>query len=102
MRPHTTPYRQIKNNLISVAEEFKNQHRDFSDPFKGTNFLTREVVLRRRFRNKVWYELSYGTGMSGDWIFGVTFEGSDAARELSTCCSTFTEVSDLLKLGEAL
>ena len=90
-------YRTIESELRTVADEF-SKTRAVNSPFKGTNFMTSDVVTRRKGKHGVWFELSYGRGMSNEWIFGVTFADFDGTEygEKSGCCHTLGEVRDRL------
>ena len=90
-------YRTIESELRTVADEFSKTITKNS-PFKGTNFMTSDVVTRRKGKNGIYFELSYGRGIVNDWIFGVTFRDFDDAdyHDQSGLCHTIGEVRDRL------
>ena len=57
--------------------------------FKGTNFITPEIISRTQIKNKnACLEISYGTGMFSTYLIGLTFTGE--LKDLSTCYSADT------------
>ena len=92
------PYMKIERELSAIANEFGTGTADRM--FKGTNFITNNIVARKKLRGKpVAFELSYGTGMSSDYVYGVTFADKDGMNfhDQNKCCHTFEEVRETLE-----
>lgn len=95
-------YRDIERGLRTVADKFIEAKGHDNSPFnrlKSKNFMTSNVVTIRKLSNGVWFELSYGTGFSNDYIFGVTFmdnKGTDF-EDICACCYEFSEVEAVLE-----
>lgn len=93
-------YTEIESKLSAIGQGFGASPRG-SSPFRGHNFMTENTVTRRPLRTlpNVWFELSYGQGMTGGYIYGVTFathkDGHD--HDSSQCCHTFEEVEEALE-----
>lgn len=62
--------------------------------------MTPEVSFHGKLKNPDWFiELSYGTGIFSNWIFGVTFlnaKGKPLFDE-SKCCHSLEEIEDYLQ-----
>ena len=94
-------YRTIESELRTIADEFSKSSA-INSPFKGNNFMTNCIAASRKHKSGMWLELSYGRGMSDNWIFGVTFadfDGNDY-HEASGCCHDMDEVRE--KINSAL
>lgn len=64
--------------------------------FKGKNFMTPNIVNTGKI-NGLLIELSYGTGMSHNLIFGVSvLDRSGERHKESQCCHSLTEVEEVL------
>jgi len=90
-------YKELESKLYEVGKKFDFGGNKGVSPFKGRNFLTPDVVMIGRYKNGVWFELSYGTGFEGDWLFGVTFMRAGVKMlEESTACHSIEEVEEVL------
>jgi hypothetical protein len=101
-------YRDIEKGLHTIANKFSTKEAGFTPtPFnnlKGKNFMTPDVVSIRRLNNGIWFELSYGTGFSNDYIFGVTLmdnKGTDF-HDINECVYEFSEVEEILEKAQNL
>ena len=94
----TAPYIEIERKLASIGDEYGAK--GGQSPFKGRNFMTDEVVCRKKVKGQpVWFELSYGRGIRGSYIYGVTFITSAGVNlyDDSTCCHTYEDVEEALE-----
>lgn len=95
-------YRTIEKGLRLVADKFDTYTQGRTSPFaklKSTNFMTPDVVIVRRLTNGIWYELSYGTGFSSNYIFGVTLmdDAGTYLFDMNECVHEFSEVEEVLE-----
>jgi len=95
-------YRYIERGLETIAYKYAVTSNREHSPFlklKGNNFMTPEVATVKRLSNDVWFELSYGRGMSDNYLLGVTFmdnKGTDFS-DINECCYEFSEVEEVLE-----
>ena len=85
-------FREIERELRGISSEFTTE--DAPNVVKGQNFMTPSIAARRRLPDGTAVELSYGTGMSGEWIFGVTFRQGPHDSQL---CTSLEQVRSVLK-----
>lgn len=77
--------------------------RECRTPFKGEKFMTPDVVMRGRVRghgHPLFAEVSQGTGISGGYIWGVTFIDATTRKpdyDRSTCCHSLEEIEQTLE-----
>ncbi len=98
-------YKDIERGLESIVADFPNaKHKgNRYTPYKDTNVITREIVAVRRFPNGYWFELSYGTGFSSDYLYGVTIANDkEMLNDLSECATEFSEVREILEKVEGM
>ncbi len=98
MKPATTSYKEISQTLRKIGNELDNKYNQ-TPPFKGHNFMTPNIAKIGRFKNLIWFELSYGVGIDGDWMIGVTLadkHGMKMNKESGTVY-TFEELSEFLQ-----
>ncbi len=98
-------YKYIENGLQKIADEFSTKTAGFDgSPFKGTNFMTSDVVAIRRLNNGIWFELSYGPGFSCDYILGVTLmdDNGNSFEDVQGCVYEFSEVEEILEKAKEL
>lgn len=99
-------YRGIEKGLRLIADKFSTITEGNSpfDKLKGYNFMTQDVVSIRKLDNGVWFELSYGTGFSCDYILGVTLmdEQGNSFEDVQDCVYEFSEVEEILKKATLL
>ncbi len=99
-------YKDIERGLKSIVDEFEtaiNENRNRKSPYKDKNFITRDIVAVRRFPNGYWFEISYGTGFSSDYLYGVTIANDkEMLNDLSECATEFSEVREILEKVEGM
>lgn len=101
-------YRYIERGLRAVADKFSTKDAGFTPtPFgklKGKNFMTPDVVSIRKLDNGIWFELSYGTGFSNDYILGVTLMDNEgnSFEDVQGCVGEFSEVEEILTKAQRL
>ncbi len=108
-RGNGVDYKTVENGLMRAAISVPSKSSGFGgNPFsrlKSRNFMTPDVVQIRQLKsNGIWFELSYGTGFSDDYIFGVTFMSNtgESFNDLSECVYEFSEVEELLEKANQL
>ena len=92
-------YTQVRNYLQNFADQYQFGQKSIPTPFKGTNFVTDQVVSRFKMKNGLFVELSFGKGIfNDDYVYGVTIQtfDHDYTTELGGLCHTFEEVDGKL------
>lgn len=92
------PYMAVERNLSQIATEFGTG--SGNGIFEGCNFITNNIVSRKKLKgHKVYFELSYGTGFSQDYVYGVTFRDGNGNNyyNQSKCCHSYEEVRETLE-----
>ena len=74
-------YRKIEYSLLKISDEYSINSK-LKHPFKGSNFVTSNIVTRFKMKNGVWVELSWGYGIDNDVLYGVTVA---PVTDLSEC-----------------
>ena len=74
-------YRKIEYNLLKISDAY-GANSKLKHPFKGSNFITSNIVSRFKMKNGLWVELSWGYGIDKDVLYGVTVIG---VADLSEC-----------------
>ncbi|MCP3966807.1 MAG: hypothetical protein GY718_10720 [Lentisphaerae bacterium] len=98
-------YRDVERGLNAIVADFPNakHKKNRYTPFKNKNFITSNIVAVRRFPNGFWFELSYGTGFSSDYVYGVTIANDHKMlNDLSEGTAEFEEVREILKKVEGM
>ncbi len=97
-------YRDIERGLQEVAAKFPTVNIPGRSPFRGNNFMTSDIICRRKLKNGIWFELSYGKGFSTPYILGVTLIDSKgkSLEDLQDCCYEFSEVETILDKANKL
>jgi hypothetical protein len=70
-----------------------------SGTFEGRNFITPDIIRYGRV-GEHWYELSQGSGIYGETVFGVTFrtsEGEPLIPDPSSCCHSREDAETLIR-----
>ncbi len=101
------PYIEVERNLRLIGEKYtiksiprlKGYH-----PFGGKNFMTDSVVYIGELSNAsgLYIELSYGRGIFGGYLYGVTFATKDKTQddfchEISGACSDYKEIKEKIE-----
>lgn len=105
-RTNNIDHMYVERELGNIADRFVVK-KERPSPFaklKSNNFMTPNIVTRRKLPNNVWFELSYGTGFDNDYIMGVTLiDGHNNSLEnLQGCCHEFAEVEEVLNKAKEL
>lgn len=103
MRPETTSYKEVESRLRSIAHQFQSKESCERSPFRGNNFMTPNIIARRKLANGIWLELSYDKFIK-DWILGVTLmdnKGTDF-EDIQGCVDEFSEVEAILEKARGL
>ena len=74
-------YREVELGLLHISDEYRTNSK-LKHPFKGSNFVTSNIVSRFKMKNGLWVELSWGYGIDKDVLYGVTVIG---VVDLSEC-----------------
>jgi hypothetical protein len=84
--------KQIALTAVSDYNKPVNNH------VVGTNFMTPEILKEFRLNNKYDIEISLGTGILSDYIYGVTIsKNGKSIHDLSTCVHSGNEITDYIE-----
>jgi hypothetical protein len=93
-------YIEVEKELLKIAHKFQPNCTTQGSPFKGQNFITNYIVTRRKLKNGVWFELSYGTGMlNNNYLLGVTLinKKGESLKDIQGCFHSLFEVEECLE-----